>query len=278
MAMILLSSNFLLATPEFFCKNDNGELNMCSEKKFCKQHYNKGDYSEDQIDWRYNSWVQQYGLICDKNSYRGSYKQVLQFLSGFVCLIGTVASDSMGRLTVLKNYSFIILSIALLGYMAPSLDWRIFCMGIFVGQEGLVCTIFVFLIQESCSTDSSLRSRSVAVYFTIFALGGLLLSILTLMINNPDILYLCCILSACATTLPLYFMCVEPPKQLYKRGKISELFESLNQISIINGNPMEIRSLQKIANLNQLDLESSKIKIQTKTTIKEKIQLFIKSF
>ena len=73
-------------------------------------------------------------------------------------------------------------------------------------------------------------------------------------------------------------MMYEPPKQLYKRGIVGELFRTLQKISKRNGRNHEMHEIQRRANFENLDFTTDKLKFETKTTFKEKIILAAQNF
>ena len=69
MSMILYSTSFILADPDFYCGGRNGAT--CSEDQFCAKFPNPTSWTENNVDWKYGSWVQEYGVICGDGSHRG---------------------------------------------------------------------------------------------------------------------------------------------------------------------------------------------------------------
>lgn len=54
----------------------------CIESKFCSKYWPNG-YTEDQIDWHYNSWTKENLLICDNSSLNASYQQLTMLITSF---------------------------------------------------------------------------------------------------------------------------------------------------------------------------------------------------
>ena len=268
MSMILYSSSFILADPTFTCKNGL----ECTEIIYCAE--NPGvthlNYPEGSIDWKYNSWSKQYDLICANQSSRGFYKQVIMFMSAILNFIGSSVSDNWGRVFVFKLFSFFILVISISAYFVSSIEYKVWAMAIFAAEEGILCTVFTYIINESCTTSSVLRSKAIAFYFSIFALGGVILSGLTLIVDDSDTLYLIMVTACIVCCIPIEWVCFEPPKQLYKRGKISELFKTLSKISIRNKTNRSMGDIQRKAGIEGVDMDIAECSLETKTTFKEK--------
>ena len=146
-------------------------------------------------------------------------------------------------------------------------------MGVFVGQEGVLCTLFTLIINESCTSQSPLRSKAIGFYFAIFALGGMILSLLTYVIQDSNTLYLMMVLGSSCAAIPVPFLCFEPIKQLYKRGKVSELFLTLHKMSQRNRKNITIQEIQLLAEIEAIDMELAKCGLKTVTTFREKFQL-----
>jgi len=75
------------------------------------------------------------------------------------------------------------------------------------------------------------------------------------------------------TFLPAPFLIYEPPKQLYKRGIVGNLFRTLLKIAKRNGKDVEMEDLQMKCHFEGFDFETDKLKFETQTTFKEKLIL-----
>jgi MFS family permease len=132
-----------------------------------------GNWSEAQVDWHYESWTKEFDLICENAAYRPMYRQLIQFMAGLAPIFAAILSDSWGRVKVFKIATVSIFFVVLVGYFVPSITFKAFSLGLFVAEEGILCLMFTTIINESCSTNSNLRSAAIGFYFSIFALGGL---------------------------------------------------------------------------------------------------------
>lgn len=101
------------------------------------------------------------------------YRQLIQFMAGLAPIFAAILSDSWGRVKVFKIATVSIFFVVLVGYFVPSITFKAFSLGLFVAEEGILCLMFTTIINESCSTNSNLRSAAIGFYFSIFALGGL---------------------------------------------------------------------------------------------------------
>ena len=151
-------------------------------------------------------------------------------------------------------------------------------MATFVAEEGILCSIFTYIINESCTTSSVLRSKAIAFYFCLFALGGMILSGLTLIVDDSDTLYLIMCIASIVCCIPIQWVCLEPPKQLYKRGKVSELFRTLLKISNRNDTNRSMVDIQRKGGIEEVDMDIAKCSLQTRTTFKEKMILISWNF
>lgn len=75
------------------------------------------------------------------------------------------------------------------------------------------------------------------------------------------------------TAIPVPIMCYEPVKQLYKRGKVSQLFNTLEGISKMNRTNKSMEEIQKEAEMDQYELNFTKLVIKNITTFREKMHL-----
>lgn len=187
-------------------------------------------------------------------------------------------SDSLGRVLCFKVFTYGILGAAFtglgLGYWLDIVFLKVLGLSIFIGQEAILCAIITYVINESCTTSSTLRSRSIAIYFILFAMGGAILSGLTFWVTNPDVLYL---IMACLTLLcaiPIQWVILEPPKQLHKMGRVLRFFTVLKKMADRNGKGLEMEDILRKANLEDLDINAQKFKLETILTCSEKMTLF----
>jgi hypothetical protein len=147
-------------------------------------------------------------------------------------------------------------------------------LSIFIGQEAILCAIITYILNESCTTNSTLRAKSIAIYFILFAMGGTILSALTFVVTNPDLLYFIMACLTLLTALPIQWVILEPPKQLHKMGRVLRFFTVMTKIANRNGKHIEITDVQRKADLEDLDLGAKKYKVSTILTCSEKMKLF----
>lgn len=120
----------------------------------------------------------------------------------------------------------IIIIFTLAAAFIPSITVKILAMGAFTGEEGVLCTLFSIIINESCASDSKLRSKAIGLYFSIYAFGGVIIGAVTYILDDSWWLYLSMVCLSSLTFIPVPFLALEPVKQLYKRGKVSDLFRN----------------------------------------------------
>ena len=188
--MILYASSFLLADPDFKCPSNDGSLQSCTETDFCAEFWNPPTYTPDQINWHYNSWTKQYSLLCDKSSMRGSYRQLIQFISAFFPLLVSSLSDSFGRVKTFNFSAIFIFSLSIFAYFISSMIMKSIAMGVLAGFEGLICSLIPIVINESMDSNAPLRGQFIAGFSAISAIGGIVLAGLTYILDDSDTLYL----------------------------------------------------------------------------------------
>ena len=273
MAMILYSTSFILADPDFYCAGPNNPT--CSESDWCLKFPDPSSWNPTNVDWKYNSWVKSYSLVCSKGSLRGSYRQVIMFIAAAGYITTSALSDSYGRVFVFRCSTVIIFGLALVSYFIDDVTVKVVAAGFLTAEEGILCGLFTIIINESCKSDSPLRTKGISFYFCIFALGGVVLSLLTYVVKNSDLLFLIILICCAVSAIPSFFWVHEPPKQLFKLGKVSELFRVLTKIAHFNGQSnLTTKDIQEHFEFSDVDLETSKIVLETKTTFAQKWQLF----
>lgn len=213
-------------------------------------------------------------LICDLKSQREFFNYEIVGIAAIVVLCSQVWSDSLGRAYTLKMFTYFICAFALLGYFVENIHFRVFAMAIFVGEEQTVCTLFTYIINESTTTKSSLRSTAIGIYFCCFAMGGVIIACLSYVIHDPDSLYLFIVLSCILFSLSLEYTVKESPKQLKKMGLFKQLFSALLLIGERNRRDVTINDLQKAGGVTGIDMEVvNKCNIVTEMTFIQKLQL-----
>jgi hypothetical protein len=96
-------------------------------------------------------------------------------------------------------------------------------------------------------------------------------------IHDSNTLYLVCILGSICTFIPVHFLVLEPPKQLYSKGMITELFRTLRKIAKINKTGHTLEAIQAESGIEAIDFEIAKVKLETVTNCKEKLTLVIQN-
>jgi MFS family permease len=273
MAMILYSTSFILADPDFFCSGRSRP--SCSENEWCLQFPDPASWNETNIDWKYNSWVKEYGLVCGDSGSRGAYRQVIMFIAAAVYIIVSSLSDPYGRVFVFRMSTVIIFALALASYFIDDVTVKVVATGLMTAEEGILCGLFTIIINESCRSDSPLRTKGISFYFCVFALGGVVLSGLTYVVKDSNLLFLIILICSAVSAIPSFIYVHEPPKQLFKLGKVSQLFRVLTKIAHFNGQKdLTTKDIQEHFEFSDIDLETSKIVLETKTTFAQKWTLF----
>jgi MFS family permease len=195
-----------------------------------------------------------------------------ELLPAFIGLFASVQSDTAGRVWTFKFWT---IGIMILAFAATWIEvaWvQVVALSLFIGEEAILITLFTYIINESCATASPLRSRAIGFYFAIFASGGILLSCLSWVVQDPKWLYFIVVCLSIAVSIPVQWTCYEPPKQLHKRGKVVGLLKNLEAIALRNDKGIEMPDIQQKTGIIDVPLDG-KMQISTLLTFKEKIQL-----
>jgi hypothetical protein len=99
-----------------------------------------------------------------------------ELIPAFIGLLASVQSDTSGRVWTFKFYTIIILAASLAATFIEVAWVQVLALSLFIGEEAILCTLFTYIINESCTTASPLRSKAIGFYFAVFASGGILLS------------------------------------------------------------------------------------------------------
>jgi len=198
------------------------------------------------------------------------------YVAASLYFISSILSDAFGRMRTFMAFTIPICIFSFATYFIPDITWKVVGFAIVTAEEAILCGLFTYIINETCSTTSKLRSAGIAFYFCIFTFGGIIVSLLTYVITDPDTLYLIMVIATAVCALPSFFLVYEPPKQLYRRGRVSELFRVLLKIGHRNGKTdITMQQLQNEAELTEIDLEQCKCILETKTTAKEKFRMAV---
>jgi len=79
------------------------------------------------------------------------------------------------------------------------------------------------------------------------------------------------------SAIPVHWVVLEPPKQLYKLGRVHSLFRTLKSIAKRNGKDIEMYQLQRQFDFEDFDLSEEKLKFVIKTSFKEKLELILEN-
>lgn len=271
MSMTLYASSYLLAGPDFKCFKD-GKFEMCTEERFCELNPNRGvDYwkawpeQETQgwnsyVNWKYPGWTYKYGLVCDNEGTREAYLMMTELIPAIIGLLASVISDTYGRVKTFKIFSICILTISLITCFIPVALVQVIGLSVIIGEEAVLCTLITYIINESCTTTSKLRSRAIAFYFSIFAMGGAVISGVSYGVQDPFWLYLIMCVLSILSFIPVHWIIYEPPKQLFKAGRCHSLFRTLAIIAKRNGSDITIYDIQREFDFEQYNFQDEKLK------------------
>ena len=93
------------------------------------------------------------------------------------------------------------------------------------------------------------------------------------MILDADVLYFLLTLVSLLVFIPVPFVMLEPPKRLFKSGKVDELFKTLYIISLRNKKELTIEDIQQESGVEEVNLELAKCRLDVILTFREKLEL-----
>ena len=124
------------------------------------------------VDWKYPGWTKKYELVCDLEGTRETYLMLTELIPAFIGLFASVMSDTAGRVWTFKIWTLGVMVLSISATFIEVAWVQVLALSLFIGEEAILVTLFTYIINESCSTNSALRSKAIGFYFTIFALGG----------------------------------------------------------------------------------------------------------
>ena len=199
----------------------------CTEEEACSL-LKKG--SPAIVTFEFDNWTERYGLICDKAYIRTNTKSMLLILNTLTCLTLLIASDSYGRKALMKVSSIFVVFGILLAALSPDFLMKMVGLGLVSGGEGTFSALFTIYINENSTKDSKLRSSLISLCFLAYSLGCVAFNGLAYISTNPNFLGLTTACFLICSVTPAFFSYRETPHFLYKKGKISELFDTLTSI------------------------------------------------
>ena len=174
--------------PECADFSNPGVYKICSESEACTL---MGQGKAAKLTVMSGSWVDIYGLACDKAYLRKDGMKLMLFMNGFMQLFALYLSDIYGRTTGFA-ISFLCLIVG-------------FCMSYFVkdyiiGMAGIglmnaccsvvyACLLTVYATEVTTS-KTRLRSIIVAIYFFGYGLGCTIVNFFAYISTAPDFLLL----------------------------------------------------------------------------------------
>ena len=78
-----------------------------------------------------------YGIICEKESSRESYLMTTELVPALIGLLGSVLSDTYGRVKTFKILTFIIMLFSVISAFIPNVHVQVIGLSIFIGEEAI---------------------------------------------------------------------------------------------------------------------------------------------
>ena len=129
----------------------NGVFENCTEKKCCDFLKDPSTADKCLIEWSYDSWTKNYKYYCDKANDRTLGKALVLLISTLVCFSILFLADRLGRRTVVRLSSVIIILGCICTFAVPDLFWKMVAIGFAAGAEGAFSALFSILINEATS-------------------------------------------------------------------------------------------------------------------------------
>merc|ERR1712029_1147312 len=98
---------------------------------------------------------------------RETYLMITELVPALIGLTASILSDTFGRTKIFTIASICCLTGAVLGAAIDNITVKIISLAVFIGEEAVLCTLITYIINESMTTDSALRSKAIAIYFAI---------------------------------------------------------------------------------------------------------------
>ena len=230
-----LQISFLIKYPSFiiYDKQNNNEIISDYNHKYC----NQSQYIMTKIyNTSLHNLAYSFDIYC-KNDFYSSILKMNIFIGGLISyILFTSYPDKNGREKIYKIFSILslLLQINLFFEINVIYSCFVYLFGGFVAFSYSMC----FSIAAEFFNDN-IRGIVVGLLNSFYPLGGVLIGIFFMTINNWKILYLITtILHIIPTYITLkYFL--ESPKWLISVGKKNEFIYCLNKIAKINGKDKE---------------------------------------
>ena len=107
------------------------------------------------IEWSYESWTKNYKYYCDKAADRTIGKVLVLLISTVVCFTILFLADRLGRRTVVRISSVVIIVGCVATFAVPDLFWKMVAIGFAAGAEGAFSALFSILINETTSKSET---------------------------------------------------------------------------------------------------------------------------
>ncbi len=238
----------------------------CSEAEACDL-LKKGQAAT--VSFEFDNWTKRYGLTCEKAYIRTNTKSMLLVLNTLTCLVLLIASDIYGRKALMKVSSIFVVFGILLASLSPDFLMKMVGLGLVSGGEGTFSALFTIYINENSTKETKLRSSLISMCFLAYSLGCIAFNGIAYISTNPNFLGLTTACFLICSVTPSFFSYRETPHFLYKKGKISELFDTLMSIYRTNNGRYGVEETLFIGVENKLlEMFGFKSQITLKTFFK----------
>lgn len=171
-----------------------------------------------------------YNLICENEGFRVHSKTVFLIISTTTSLILLMFADKVGRRRIMKISCLLVMGGMMVAAIYPGFLEKMLGLGLVAGGEGTFSVLFTIYINENTRRSTKIRSALVSVSFLAYAIGCVLFNAFAYITTNPNILAATVGIILVCSVSPSYFFFYETPYFLYKKGRITELFDTLMSI------------------------------------------------
>lgn len=154
---------YIYFDPDFYCKSASGDLIKCTEVDACASPHGF------EVRVTRTSMVTENELWCDQRVYKSIAISFINFFASIVSLFFISASDSVGRVRILK-YALVMLGVGMLGgiWVYNYYLNTMFNTLIWLSSDIFMAVTFVYMYEF---TLGAYRNRSNQILYTFYSVG-----------------------------------------------------------------------------------------------------------
>jgi MFS family permease len=244
-SMALLSGiafPFLTKKPEMLCRekwNELSSFHSCHEEEICNN--NHIEYLKNPYNNLYNM-AYEFDMYCD-NAYFSGVIGTSFFFGGIIgSLFLSPIPDNYGREKIYKILLFCVFLIHLSFLLSSSLV-GISVINFIAGVVSYCYSMSTLIITEYL--DRKFSGIIMSLNNAVFPLTGILLAFFFMYINNWRILYVITSFITFLTAMLGYKFFLESPRWLNSKNRMTECFDTLKKIAVINGKEKNFQSFME---------------------------------